>query len=607
VKPAAAADGRPAAPAPAAGPSSRPGTSAMRRPSLAALVVLASPSVAWLAAADPPVSPPPPRAAGTPPPPVARVAEPETIRRRLGLSPAYGTVPGIGKVKVAVLDTGFAGVDGRRPYLPADAVVVEHYAPDFVRKLGLGDPEFQKPFRPGDAHGRLLAQVVWAATGNAPAGPKFYLLNADGPTLFRRAVRTAIELEVDVILFGGSFEGAGNYDGRGPIDRAVDDAVAAGIIWVNAAGNTGGAVFNGPVAVGPGGSVRFGAAGRTALRLRSRLDENSATLTLTWNDYRDAEDAGTEKDLDLVVEDWRGREVGRGDLRQVGPGRVAGEGETKNPRERLVLTDLGATEPGREYRVRVSARSANFGPLDRLRLLVTAGRPPVIDARTGRADPSVELLDATRGGEVYPPADHAGVLTVGEPSASSAAGPTSDGRVKPDVVVPESVVRFTSGEETAGSSNAAACFAGAVAVMRAIEPGLTARHVREWVRVLDRDAPTFAAAPVGGPGVGAGPPGGVAPVATQAVPLTPNQRRALRYSAYAVDERLRRGEADPGVIVSGPSGEWVVRSGGRTTGGPVVAPAPAAVGAGEGRRAAPVHAPWRTPTPTQLAGLVRRR
>lgn len=583
----------------------------MRRSPLGTLVVLASTSVAWLTAADPPVPLPPPQAAGAPSPRVARVEKPEEVRRRLGLPPGSARVPGIEKVKVAVLDSGFAGVDGKRPYLPADAVVVEHYAPDFVRKFDLGDPDFQKPFRPGDVHGRLLAQVVWAATGNAPTGPKFYLLNADGPTLFRRAVRMAIELKVDVILFGGSFEGAGNYDGRGPIDRAVDDAVAAGIIWVNAAGNTGGAVFNGPVAVGPGGFVRFGAAGRTALRLSSRLDENAATLTLTWNDYRDAEDAGTEKDLDLVVEDWLGREVGRSNLRQVGPGRAAGDGETKNPRERLVLTDLGVTEPGREYRIRVRARSANFGPLDRLRLLVTAGRPPVVDARTGRADPSVELLDATRGGEVYPPGDHAGVLTVGEPTASSAVGPTSDGRVKPDVIVSGSVVRFTSGEETAGTSNAAACFAGAVAVMRATEPGLTVRHVREWVRILDRGAPTVAAAPVGRSGVGAGPPVSVAPAAATAAPLTPNQVRALRYSAYAVDERLRRGEADPGVIVSTPAGEWVVRSGGRITGSSVVAPAlvpPApATAASEGRRAAPVHAPWRTPTPTQLADLVRSR
>lgn len=549
-------------------------------------------------------------AAQPPAPSVARVTKPEDARRRLELLPDYATVPGIKNVKVAVLDSGFAGVDGKRPYLPPDTVVVEHYAPEFVRKFGLGDPAFTKAFRPGDTHGRQLAQVVWAATGNSPDGPKFYLLNANGPTMFRRAVRMAIESKVDIILFGGTFEGAGNYDGRGPINAAVDEAVAAGILWVNAAGNTGSAVFNGPVDVGLIGFVLFGQSQQTALRLRSRVDENEVTLTLTWNDYRDAEDAGTEKDLDLVVEDERGAVVGESKLKQVGPGRVAGEGETKNPRERLILTDLATTLPGKEYRIRVKANTANFGARDRLRLLVTPGRPPVANATTGRPEPSAELLDATRGGEVYPPADHAGVLTVGDPSSASAVGPTADGRVKPDVIVSESVVRFTNGEETAGASNAAAYFAGVVAVMRAAEPQLTAAHIREWVRVLDR-----AAAPPAPVGVGVVGQAAPLPPPAPVVPLSPNQLRALRFSEYALDEKRRRGDPDPSVIVSSPSGVWVVRPGGRVTGvpPPVMPSAPAVVPAGQpvlpanNGRVEPVHVPWRTPTLRQLAELVRRR
>jgi hypothetical protein len=553
---------------------------------------------ALLSAADPePLPLPLPKAAA---PAVARVTDPDGARSRLGLLPDYARAPGIKNVKVAVLDSGFAGVDGKRPYLPADTVVVEHYGADFVRKFGLGDPEFQKPLRPGDAHGRQLAQIVWAATGSAPEGPKFYLLNANGPTLFRRAVRLAIELKVDVILFGGTFEGAGNYDGRGPINAAVDEAVAAGIIWVNAAGNCGGMVFNGPVDVGPGGFVRFGPAGTTALRLKSRLDENAATLTLTWNDYRDAEDAGTEKDLDLFVEDAAGRVVGESKLKQVGPGLAAGDGQTKNPRERLTLTDLAATAPGQEYRVRVRANTPNFGPRDRLRILLAPGRPPVPDAGTKGPAPSTELLDATRG-EIYPPADHAGVLTVGEPSASSAVGPTADGRVKPDVIASESVVRFTNGDELSGTSNAAAYFAGVVAVLRAAEPGLTAGHIRTWVRTLDRAALPAAAAPPAGVLVAGGPIPPL-PLVPPAVPLTPNQLRALRFSAYALEDRRRRGDPAPSVIVSSPGGEWVVRPGGPA---PVGVPAVPVLKAPAAGRPEAVHAPWLTPTPRQLTDLVR--
>ncbi|MCE9560450.1 MAG: S8 family serine peptidase [Planctomycetes bacterium] len=543
---------------------------------------------------------------------VARVVKPDDARRKLGLLPNYAVVPGIKNIKVAVLDSGFDGVDGKRPYLPANAVVVEDYDPGFIKRFSLGDPEFQKPLLPGNSHGRLMAQIIWATTGNAPEGPQFYLLNANGPTMFRRAVRYAIEQKVDVILFSGTFEGAGNYDGRGPINVAVDAALAAGIIWVNATGNCGGAVYNGRVDVGPNGFLRFGAT-QTALRFRNRLDENALTLTLTWNDYQDAEDAGTEKDLDLIVEDSQGRVVGECKLTQVGPGRVAGDGESKNPRERLTLTDLPACEAGQEYRIRIRARAANFGPRDRIRLLLTPVREtPIRDPDTGKMLPAIEFLDATRGGEIYPPADHAGVLAIGDTMFESATGPTADGRVKPDVIVSESVARFSNGEETAGASNAAAYFAGVVAVLRAVDPGLTTGHLRQWVQARDRevlnaDIVTRPAAPVVVPELPILPRPGV--------PLSPNELRALRYSEYALEEKRVRGEASPQVIISTPSGAYVVRSGARLPNDPPFAPAPSGVPGTTSRAQAPIgvgvsprptlpHAPWQTPSPRQLSLLL---
>jgi hypothetical protein len=527
--------------------------------------------------------------AADPPPPaaVSRVVNPDDTRRRLGLLPDYADLPRLKDVRVAVLDSGFAGADGKRPYLPAGAVVVEHYAKGFVEQYNLGDPEFSRPLDAGNPHGRHMAQLVWAVTGSHPDGPQFFLLNANGPTMFRRAVRFAIELKVDVILFSGTFEGAGDYDGRGPVNAAVGEAVAAGILWVNAAGNHGGRVFNGPVDVGTGGWLRFGPAGVTGLRFRNRLDENAVTLTLTWNDYRDAEDAGTEKDLDLFVEDSRGRVVGSSELRQVGPGRPAGEGETKNPRERLVLTDLAAGE----YRVRVRAKSANFGPGDRLRLLVTPARDvPLADPATGKPLEAVEFLDATRGGEIYPPADHPGVLTVGAADPASSVGPTADGRVKPDVVVAEAVARFTNGEEVAGSSVAAAEFAGVAAALRAAEPGLTAVHVREWVAALDRTVAKPAVARAAMPEV---------PPVPVFVPLSPNQARALRYSAFALDEKRRRGDPDPSVLMSTPGGSYVIRP----TPPPLAASRPTVPP--QAMSPSTIHAPWVTPPRRALAELVR--
>src|SRR6516165_3874938 len=117
--------------------------------------------------------------AADPPPGVARPADVNEVRTHLGLLPYTDTATQIGKIKIAVLDSGFAGAKAR-PYLPQSAVLVESYDPEFVLKHNLGDPTFQKPLNPGDAHGRQLAQLVWATTGNWPDGPKFYLLNANG-------------------------------------------------------------------------------------------------------------------------------------------------------------------------------------------------------------------------------------------------------------------------------------------------------------------------------------------------------------------------------------------------------------------------------------------
>src|SRR4051812_2486858 len=103
----------------------------------------------------------------------SRLVNADSVRRQLGLLPAYGNPASLRAVKVAVLDHGFDGI-ADRPYLPADTVVVEHYDADFVRRFNLGDPAYQKPFVPGNAHGRTMAQLVWAMTGNSPQGPRFY-------------------------------------------------------------------------------------------------------------------------------------------------------------------------------------------------------------------------------------------------------------------------------------------------------------------------------------------------------------------------------------------------------------------------------------------------
>jgi len=250
------------------------------------------------------------------------------------------------------------------------------------------------------------------------------------------------------------------------------------MLWVNAAGNNGGRVLNAPVRILKDGYLKLRDSGDIAsARFKNRLDENTVTITLTWNDYKAEEDAGTEKDLDLIVEDWAGRVIGRGAKVQVSGTKEPGPDESRNPRERVVLTDLAAspivpTDPEYGYRVRVRARPGAFAATDRLRLLITSARETYIPPGSLVPEEVVSFLDASNSGELYPPADNEGVLTVGDGGGGSSIGPTLDGRAKPDVIVEESRVDFTDGLVTAGSSNAAAMLAGVAAVLKGSEPAL---------------------------------------------------------------------------------------------------------------------------------------
>jgi hypothetical protein len=448
------------------------------RGSIVGLLAILAGSPAWSGTPDGP----------TPLKAPAHLADVKAVRERLGLTPAYEGVSGVDSVKVAVLDFGFEGLGAGRGYLPEGAEIVEDYDPEFVRRFNLGDPEFRKPFEPLNRHGREMAQIVWSVAGSRPGGPKFYLLNANGPTMLRRAVRYAIEKHVDIILFSGSFEGGGSGDGKGPIDRVVDEAVARGILWVNASGNYGGRVYNGPVRVLSDGYLRLrNVPDIAALRFRNRADENTITITLTWNDYKAEEDAGTDKDLDLFVEDWTGKLIASSQKRQVSGEGAVGPEDSRNPRERVVLADLPAnphvpTDPDFCYRIRVRTRSGRFSAGDHLRILLTPSRDSYIPAGGVAPEEAVTFVDASNQGELYPPADHPGVLTVGEAGPSSSVGPTLDGRAKPDVVLEDSRAYFTDGQVTYGSSNAAAYLAGVAVVLKAAEPGLYPHHILKLAR-----------------------------------------------------------------------------------------------------------------------------
>ncbi len=374
---------------------------------------------------------------------VNEVSNREAIRKQLGLS-GFTAGESLTNLKIAVLDNGFQGFVPGKGLLPDSAELIE----------GPKNPQA------ATAHGLGMAQIVWAATGSLPEGPQFYLVNANGFSNFKAAVDFIIEKQIDIVVYSQVWPFGTNFDGTGFINAEVNRATTAGVIWINAAGNDGGQAYNSRV-------NELLNSDRDGLRFENKMDENPIMITLSWSDFKDTETYNTNKDLDLFVYDSEGNLVASSELIQSGVAPETGVPSKLSSHARESIT-LPALDRGK-YTIRVRAKSTNFEEDDRLRVLISADKGQII------------FKDRTPGGEVMAPADNTTVITVGDTSEVSSKGPTSDGRRKPDILVSDSRVTFTNGKNTAGTSNAAAMVAGAVAVLKSRAPTLTSAGLSRYL------------------------------------------------------------------------------------------------------------------------------
>ncbi len=412
----------------------------------------------------------------------------ETMRKRFGVT-AFDSFPSQAarqkQIKVAVLDQGFGDPKTLRDDLPESVFrLVSEYDKEWVTKNNLGNAAEQAPLDDSDAHGRQMALLTWAMTGlKIESAPQFFLMNANGLPNLARAVQYCVDNNVDIILYAQNWEYGGNFDGRGFINKIVSKATRTGILWVNAAGNYANNVYNSKVVLDDAGNAKIGE-GNKGLRVKSRLDRNPVKIVLSWNSNAEDEFLGTDKDLDLFLSDEDGNVVGKSELVQIT--KKAGvdrqEGQSYVPREMIELP-LKTTRTG-HYRVKVVDKSKNFTEADRIRITVIAKKAPYFDSTENKMVSSVELLDFQPNHEIMIPADHPEVITVGDLTPASSRGPTQDGRIKPDLLLRYSDAEFTDGEGDAGTSNAAAFFAGILAVTKAYQPELTKAMVMAKVKSI---------------------------------------------------------------------------------------------------------------------------
>jgi hypothetical protein len=345
-------------------------------------------------------------------------------------------------LKVAVLDKGFLG-----------------YEKEIGRSLPRNTRYIPGPVTPPDdlkiEHGLRMAQILYdmSSDNGADGAPiaELRLYNVFGFSNFQAAIADMVAQKVDLVLYSEVWEFGNNFDGQGFIDAEVQKALNAGIIWVNASGNFGLTTFNSGIKTGKDNWVILPDQNQA---LGFRCQDNpqkkcQVKIVLSWNDFKNDSEIGTDKDLDLALTDDLLNIIEASRLKQTSND-VTKPGESKYPREE-VTAEL---KPG-QYFIRVKKSSENFTSRDRLRITVDGD--------------SLLMPSADKTETLLNPADLKGVISVG--AWDSLRTGLSVKLKKPDIWALSSII-FEDGREFRGSSNSAAIVAAALVLAKSQKPEL---------------------------------------------------------------------------------------------------------------------------------------